>query len=170
MAFCTGCGAQVAEGTGFCPKCGRPMSVAPPAGHPQPAAQPALGSQNQAASGGTGLDENIASALCYLVGWVTGIIFLIVDKRPTVRFHAAQSIVVFGGLSIIYYIILSMFAMSIAVGTFGVWSFGLTIFWLVRLVFFVLWILLMVKAYQRQMFRVPIAANLADTLVGKVKV
>ncbi|HEV3219530.1 MAG TPA: hypothetical protein VGZ48_07140 [Candidatus Acidoferrales bacterium] len=116
------------------------------------------------------MDENIASALCYLVGWVTGIIFLIVDKRPTVRFHAAQSIVVFGGLSIIYYIILSMFAMSIAVGTFGVWSFGLTIFWLVRLVFFVLWILLMVKAYQRQMFRVPIAANLADTLVGKVKV
>ncbi len=116
------------------------------------------------------MEENVASFLCYLVGWVTGIIFLIVDKRPTVRFHAAQSIVVFGGLSIIYYIILSMFAMSIAIGTFGVWSFGLMIFWLVRLAFLILWILLMVKAYQRQMFRVPIAANLADALVGKVKV
>ena len=115
------------------------------------------------------MEENIASFLCYLVGWVTGIIFLIVDKRPTVRFHAAQSIVVFGGLSIIYYIILSMFAMSIAVGTFGVWSFGLVVFWFVRLAFFVLWILLMVKAYQKQMFRVPLAANLADALVGKAK-
>jgi len=116
------------------------------------------------------MEENIASFLCYLVGWVTGIIFLIVDKRPTVRFHAAQSIVVFGLLSIIYYIILSVFSMSIAFGTFGVWSFGLVIFWLVRLLFFVLWILLMVKAYQRQMFRVPVAANIADALVGKVNV
>lgn len=116
------------------------------------------------------MEENIASLLCYVLGWVTGIIFLIIDKRPTVRFHAAQSIVVFGGLSIIYYIILSMFSVSIAFGTLGMWSFGLVIFWVVRLVFFVLWILLMVKAYQRQMFRVPIAANIADSLVGKVKV
>jgi uncharacterized membrane protein len=146
------------------------MSAAPPAGHSQPAGRPAPASQNQVASGGTGMEENIASLLCYVLGWVTGIIFLIIDKRPTVRFHAAQSIVVFGGLSIIYYIILSMFSVSIAFGTLGMWSFGLVIFWVVRLVFFVLWILLMVKAYQRQMFRVPIAANIADSLVGKVKV
>jgi uncharacterized membrane protein len=162
MAFCASCGAQVAEGVAYCPKCGKPVAAASPAGHPAPA------SHNQAAAGGTGMEENVASFLCYLVGWVTGIIFLIIDKRPTVRFHAAQSIVVFGGLSIIYYVILSVFAMSIAFGTFGVWSFGLIVFWLVRLVFFVLWILLMVKAYQRQMFRVPLAANLADMLVGKV--
>ena len=164
MAFCTSCGAEVGHGVGYCPKCGKPVAAAPPAG------QPAQAPQHQAAAGGTGMEENIASLLCYLVGWVTGIIFLIVDKRPTVRFHAAQSIVVFGLLSIIYYIILSVFSMSIAFGTFGVWSFGLVIFWLVRLLFFVLWILLMVKAYQRQMFRVPVAANIADALVGKVNV
>ncbi len=115
------------------------------------------------------MEENVASFLCYLVWWVTGIIFLIIDKRPTVRFHAAQSIVVFGGLTIIYYIIGSVFAMSIAFGTFGVWSLGLLLFWLVRLASFVLWILLMVKAYQKQMFRVPVAANLADMLVGKTQ-
>ena len=51
----------------------------------------------------TGLDENVAGLLCYVLGWVTGIIFFLIDKRPYVRFHAAQSIVVFGGLHILNY-------------------------------------------------------------------
>jgi uncharacterized membrane protein len=99
------------------------------------------------------------------------LIFFFIDKRPNVRFHAAQSIVVFGGLSVIYWIILSVFATQIFFGGLGVgWSLGYTLFMLLRLFFFVLWILLMVKAYQGVRFRVPIAADLADSLVGKVKV
>jgi len=51
------------------------------------------------ASSGTGLDENVAGALSYLLGVLTGVLFFVVDKdRPFVRFHAAQSMVVFGGL------------------------------------------------------------------------
>ena len=46
----------------------------------------------------TGLSENVAGLLCYILGWITGLIFLLIDKRPFVRFHAAQSIVVFLGL------------------------------------------------------------------------
>jgi len=50
----------------------------------------------------TGLQENIAGLLCYVLGWVTGIIFLFIEKENKfVRFHAVQSIVVFGVLSII---------------------------------------------------------------------
>ena len=45
--------------------------------------------------------ENVAGLLCYVLGWVTGLIFFFIDKRPFVRFHAAQSIVVFGGLTIV---------------------------------------------------------------------
>ena len=53
----------------------------------------------------SGMSENVAAFLCYLVGWVTGIIFFLIDKRPFVRFHAAQSIVVFGGLHILNIVI-----------------------------------------------------------------
>jgi hypothetical protein len=50
----------------------------------------------------TGLDENIAGLLCYVAGWVTGIIFLVIEKdSKTVKFHAWQSIFTFGGLTII---------------------------------------------------------------------
>jgi uncharacterized membrane protein len=94
---------------------------------------------------------------------------LIIDKRPTVRFHAAQSIVIFGALSILWFIIYEVFYASIVFAGFGMgWSFGYIIYLLVELAAGVLWILLMVKAYQRQMFRVPVAANIADSLVGKV--
>jgi uncharacterized membrane protein len=147
------------------------MSAAPSAGHAQPAGQPAPPSQNQAASGGTGMEENIASLLCYVLGWLTGIIFLVIDKRPKVRFHAAQSIVVFGGLSIVLWILREIFYTNIVLGGFGMgWTLGYAIYTLVELAMLVLWILLMVKAYQGQMFRVPVAANLADSFAGKVNV
>jgi len=117
------------------------------------------------------MQENVASLLCYVLGWLTGIIFLVIDKRPKVRFHAAQSIVVFGGLSIVLWILREIFYTNIVLGGFGMgWTLGYALYTLVELLMLILWILLMVKAYQNQMFRVPIAANLADSLAGKVKV
>lgn len=161
MAFCAGCGSQVADGTAFCQKCGKPVAgAAAPSGNPHNPSAPAT----------AGLDENIAGVLCYALGWLTGLIFFFIDKRPTVRFHAAQSIVVFGGLFIIYWIVISAFATQIFFGGLGMgWTMGYTLFMLLRLLFFVLWILLMIKAYQGERFRLPIAADLADSLVGKVK-
>jgi uncharacterized membrane protein len=165
MAFCSGCGADVPAGSAFCKQCGRPVA----AGQASSASAPAQHSNPGAGAPATaGLADNVAGALCYSLGWLTGIIFLVIDKRHSVRFHAAQSIVVFGGLFVFYWIIGSMFATSIAFGSIGIgWTFGYTIFMLLRLVFFVLWIFLMFKAYQGEQFRVPIAANLADSLVGK---
>jgi uncharacterized membrane protein len=104
--------------------------------------------------------ENIAGLLCYALGWVTGLIFYFIDKRPFVRFHAAQSIVVFGGLTII------RVGLGMVFLTGGV-SLGFGLLWLVSILGFVLWILLMIKAYQGERYRLPIAADLADQIFSK---
>jgi len=114
------------------------------------------------------MQENIASALCYLLGWVTGTIFLVIEKRRAVRFHAAQSIVVFGGLTVLYWILASFAETTVKWGdAFAGWLLGLAATWLLGAVAFLAWIFLMVKAYQGQQFRVLIAAEIADSLVGK---
>jgi len=117
-----------------------------------------------AAPSSEGLQENVAALLAYVLGWLTGIIFLLIDKRPYVKFHAAQSIVVFGGLTIL------RIGIGIVGGIFGGLS-GLgailALGTVISLVGLVLWILLMVKAYQHQNFRVPIAAGIADSIAGK---
>ncbi|HEY6467860.1 MAG TPA: DUF4870 domain-containing protein [Candidatus Acidoferrales bacterium] len=162
MPFCSKCGTSIDVGTAFCPSCGAPQgattATAPPAG----AASSAPAMQQ------TGLAENVAGALCYLFGWVTGLIFFLIDKRPYVRFHAAQSIVVFGGLNIISFILSMAFGMSMfGFGGFSGVGLGLVLFSILNIVVFVLWILLMVKAYQGQRFRVPVAADLAEQIFGK---
>jgi len=150
MAFCKACGQEIGTAT-FCPKCGANQSAAA-----APAAAPA-------ASPTEGLQENVAGLLCYVLGWLTGIIFLLIDKRPFVKFHAAQSIVVFGGLTVIRIALLFIHGF-IGGGVIG-WGFLGLIGLLVGLVMLVLWILLMVKAYQHELFRVPIAADIADGFV-----
>jgi len=150
MAFCKACGQEIGTAT-FCPKCGANQSATT-----APAAAPA-------ASPTEGLQENVAGLLCYVLGWLTGIIFLLIDKRPFVKFHAAQSIVVFGGLTVIRIALLFIHGF-IGGGVIG-WGFLGLIGLLVGLVMLVLWILLMVKAYQHELFRVPIAADIADGFV-----
>src|SRR5580693_10690408 len=88
MAFCRSCGQEIGTAP-FCPKCGANQS-----GVATPTAAPV-------ASPTEGLAENVAGLLCYVLGWLTGIIFILIDKRPFVRFHAAQSIVVFGALTVL---------------------------------------------------------------------
>lgn len=154
MAHCTKCGAAVADNAAFCAACGAPQTAAPnaaPAGSP---AQPQMA-------------ENVAGLLCYVLGWVTGLIFYFIDKRPYVRFHAAQSIVVFGGLHILLFVFGAFFGLSLLTGGWAGFSFGLALYRIIDLAGLVLWILLMIKAYQGQRFRVPVAADLAEKLFGK---
>src|SRR5579862_493882 len=103
--------------------------------------------------------ENIAGLLCYALGWVTGLIFFLIDKRPFVRFHAAQSIVVFGGLQIIYIVLGRILSTSFWYGGFGFFSLAGLLLGVLELAAFVLWIVLMVKASQGQRFKVPVAAG-----------
>jgi uncharacterized membrane protein len=112
--------------------------------------------------------ENLAGLLCYVLGWVTGIVFFLIDKRPYVRFHAAQSIVVFGGLQVVL-IVLGVFSgLSFLVGGPSGFSLGWAIARLIDLAAFILWIVLMMKAYQGQKFRVPVAADIAEKIFGTV--
>src|SRR5271156_6379816 len=99
MPNCTKCGAAVAANSAFCPACGATQGAA------AATTSPAVSSQ-------TGMSENVAGLLCYLLGWITGLIFYLIDKRPFVRFHAAQSIVVFGGHTVIRIVLAMLFVSS----------------------------------------------------------
>ena len=115
-----------------------------------------------------GMAENVAGLLCYVLGWVTGLIFFLIDKRPYVRFHAAQSIVVFGGLHIINIVIGIIFGAGfMMMGGFGAFGFGWALYSLINLAAFILWILLMVKAYQGEKFQVPVAGGIAQNIANK---
>jgi len=114
-----------------------------------------------------GMTENVAGLLCYSLWWVTGLIFFLIDKRPFVRFHAAQSIVVFGGLQIIYIVLGRFLIASLYRGGLGTFGMGSGLLSLLDLLAFVLWILLMIKAYQGQKFKLPIAGDLAEGFAGK---
>jgi uncharacterized membrane protein len=104
----------------------------------------------------TGLEDNIAGLLCYVAGWVSGLIFLLIEtENKFVRFHAVQSIIVFGTLSII----------GIVFG--WIPFFNLFIWPLVGGLWFVLWIVLMYKAYQGVMYKLPIAGDLAEQWSSK---
>jgi len=99
----------------------------------------------------TGLAENVAGVLCYVLGWVSGIVFLILEpENKTVRFHAFQSIIVFAALNVIA-IIFSFIPII-----------GAIIGWLVPVVAFILWIVLMVTAAQGKMYKVPVAGDMAE--------
>jgi len=160
MAHCTKCGAAIADNAAFCGSCGSAQSAPAPSAASTP--PPAAGAPAQSQ-----MSENVAGFLCYILGWITGLIFYFIDKRPYVRFHAAQSIVLFGGLHIIY-IVLGMFlGFSFFAGGWTGFSFGWALYGLLDLAAFVLWILLMIKAYQGERFRVPIAADIAEKIFGK---
>jgi uncharacterized membrane protein len=150
MAFCKACGSELG-GAAFCPKCGASQSAS------------AVPVSSTPAASSEGLAENVAGLLCYALGWVTGIIFLLIDKRPFVKFHAAQSIVVFGALMIL------RIGFGIVMSAGGLVGFGLwaAISTLLALLSLILWILLMIKAYKHELYRVPIAAGIADGIAGK---
>ena len=153
MANCSQCGGEVAPGPAFCPKCGQ--------------AQTGGQMAQTAQSPRSDLSENVAGLLCYALGWITGIIFFLIDKRPYVRFHAAQSIVVFAGLHIINIILGVLFGARLMMGGGGAFGLGEALYSLISLVGFVLWILLMVKAYQGEKFQVPVVAGIAQSFAGK---
>lgn len=103
-----------------------------------------------------GLNENVAGLLCYVLGWISGLVFLLIEsENKFVRFHAIQSIIVFGALTVIQ-IIVSLIPVLNAV-----------LVPIVVIVMLVMWILLMVKAYQGTRYKVPWAGNLAEKWLGQ---
>jgi uncharacterized membrane protein len=123
----------------------------------------------------TGLEENIAALLAYVFGWVSGLVFFLLEKdSKLVRFHAMQSIlfcIVIAVLGIALWIVTFLFVLVAAMlpdimGT----LFGLlaTLIWLVFSVALLIgWILCLVRAYQGQFFKLPIIGNMAEKIVNK---
>ncbi|WP_208585990.1 DUF4870 domain-containing protein [Gracilibacillus suaedae] len=104
----------------------------------------------------TGLDQNVAGFLTYLVGFISGIIFLLLEKENRfIRFHALQSIFVFVGLMIIN----TVLGMIPLLG------------WLVNILIasltLVLWVFLMVKAYQGHYFKLPWIGDIVEQQLDK---
>jgi uncharacterized membrane protein len=164
MAFCPNCGSQV-EGS-FCANCGTPMG----AGAPRPGAAPASGFESPALSA-PGLTDNVAGALCYLAGFITGIIFLVIspyNQNKFVRFHAFQSIF-FNVAWIAFWIvwmILGLVLSAISHGLFFIIQLPINL--VVTLGGFCLWAYLMYTAYQGKTFQIPVIGPLAAKQAGIV--
>lgn len=100
----------------------------------------------------SGMDENVAGALAYALGWITGAALLLTEPtNKFVRFHALQSVIVFAGLSVAWFIAVSIPLLG----------------WFVAFIIIpplsaVLWLLLMYRAYQGQRYKVPFAGEIAD--------
>ncbi len=139
MAFCSMCGAQIADGTNTCPACSGRAAVAPVAAT-------------------SGLADNVAGMLAY-VTIIPAIIFLVLEpynKSRFVRFHSWQSVffniawwILWIGLRIVVHIPFLGFL------TLLVWP-------LVGLGGLIIWIILLLKANQGQMFKLPIIGDLAE--------
>ncbi|MCX5706959.1 MAG: DUF4870 domain-containing protein [Candidatus Omnitrophica bacterium] len=98
-----------------------------------------------------GMQANVAAVLCYFLFFITGIIFYVLEKENKfVRFHAMQSIVVFGFL----WVLGAVLAFIPVIG----WA----VMPLVSVVTLILWVLLMIKAYQGEYFKLPVAGDIAE--------
>jgi len=104
-----------------------------------------------------GLDSNVAATLSYVLGWISGLIFfLIEDTDEFVRFHAMQSIIFFGGVTVVCVIFWAMLRVPYINILFMV------LLSIVGLFAFVLWLILMVKAYHKDTFKLPWVALVAE--------
>ena len=108
-----------------------------------------------------GLDQQLERLLCYLGWWVTGLVFLFVEREDRdLRFHAAQSLVVFGTISIVFF----LWGSATAIVLFWIpQSFQLfqavgNLLWLATVI---LWLFLLMKAWRGETWRVPVAGDLA---------
>jgi len=119
------------------------------------------------------LEENVAGLLCYLGVWVTGIIFFLLEKdNKTVKFHAMQSILTFLPLTILGWVVGWIGAPSVSYG-YGIYGVNynpgipalIWVSWIIYALTVVLWLILMIKAYQGEKFKVPIVGDIAEKQV-----
>jgi len=148
MAYCTHCGSAVEEGARFCPQCGRDVTAK--------AAEGASGAVPPPAAGKP-LESNVAGMLCYVLGFITGLIFLLLapyNADRFVRFHAFQSI----------FLNVALIALSFVIGFLPVINVILTpILWLGA---FALWIFLLLQAYQGKRWKIPVIGDFAEQQSG----
>ena len=143
--LCPNCAAENPDTNKFCQNCGASLTPTTPSDEPGGRAT-------------TGLEPNIAGLLCYVLGWITGLIFILIEQEDQfVRFHAWQSIFTFGGLTLI----------GLAVGWIPLA--GVILGAIVGLATVALWILLIVMAAQGNRYKLPYIGDLAERQVGRAQ-
>jgi len=126
-----------------------------PGGYGQQPGQYGQQPGGQYPAAGSGMAENVASGLSYVLTWLTGLIFFLVDKRPEVRFHAMQSIV--------YGVLWTLIAVvrPYMPGPIGA-LLGIVLF-----AFFIGWIVLMIQGFQGKHFKLPVIGDFAEQQAGR---
>ena len=115
----------------------------------------------------TGVDPRLAALLCYTAWWVSGLIFLIIEQQHrTVRFHAAQSLVLFGGLSVIIGV-LSVMSVGMLIVSGAAFQAARALVYVIWIVAVAIWLVLMYRTYQGQTWRVPLAGGLAAKIAAR---
>lgn len=145
--FCSSCGVQMDDNAAFCPGCGKTVASAQPSGSAAPASTAAPAQAPPVA----GLQDNIAGMLAYLL--IPAIVFLVMEpynRNKFIRFHSFQAIF----LEIGWLIVNAVLGILAFVGIFL-----LPILWLG---FTILWVVCLIKAYQNQMFKLPIIGDIAE--------
>jgi uncharacterized membrane protein len=130
----------------------------------------------QSEGSSTSLKPNVAGLICYLGMWVAGIIFLIIEKKnKTVRFHAMQSLVTFGILFVLWAIVSNIISFAWAVTPYGspgaLWAAGMAsiaVWAIFFAIILILWIVLMVKTYNGQMYKVPLFGGIAEKCLARL--
>ncbi len=177
MKFCAKCGAQIGEGGQFCGSCGQAVSGAATgnaasttiAGAAAGQATVAAGASIPPVTAAAPMASNVAGLVAYVLGFITGIFMLVSEPYKSdrfVRFHALQSIFVSGVyvVVIIGWSILSSMVLGVGFGT--MWRIVYLSWWVVRLAFFALWLLLMYEAYNNERFELPIIGPIAAKHAG----
>ncbi|MDJ0808901.1 MAG: DUF4870 domain-containing protein [Desulfobacterales bacterium] len=104
----------------------------------------------------TGLPAHIAAILCYLLGWISGLVFYLIEKESDfVRFHATQAIITFGALTVVSLLIQVLPLLGQLIGG------------LLSLLGLALWIILMIKAALKERFKLPYIGDWAEEYARK---
>jgi uncharacterized membrane protein len=161
MVFCPNCGAAV-EGR-FCGKCGTAVTPAAATGGTTEPTQPPQAAY--AAPAAAGLTENAASALCYLAGLVTGVLFLVLEpynRNKNIRFHAFQSIFLNVAWIVVWIVVAVIQSILFSIFPWSLYRVISLISMLVFLAFFALWLYMLISTYQGKRVKLPVIGDLAQ--------
>ena len=165
MAFCSACGTQVTDNAAFCPKCGKAAGQA--GAEATSSAPPPTPSYGVAAAPAMPMAENVAGMLAYFT-IIPAIIFLLIEpynRNRFVRFHSFQCLFVAVALVVIDVVLMILSSILHLVPVIG-WMVTALMWPLYSLAVLALWLLLVIKAYQHQIFKLPVIGDLAEKQAG----
>ncbi len=142
----------------------QPNGYQQPGGYQQPYSTPAAGLRpNLNGPTSMGMDANIAAGLSYIVGWITGLIFFLMEKQNRfVRFHAMQSILFSAALTA-FYILLNIVGFALALASIPFLGLLLSgVGFIVAIGTLIVWIFLVINAFQGKYFKLPVLGNYAE--------